>query len=64
MKWIRDRYKVPAKRGMKVAAQGERGIIIGSKNGYLRIQIEGRKKNLLFHPTWEMKYFPQKAKKT
>lgn len=56
MKWIRDHYKVPAKRGMKVIAQGQRGTIVGSKNEYLRIRIEGEKNILSFHPTWEMEY--------
>jgi hypothetical protein len=60
MKWIRDRYKVPAKRGMEVTAQGIRGTIVGSKNGYLRIRIDERKRILSFHPTWEMKYLSQK----
>lgn len=58
MKWIRDRYKVPAKRGMNVIAQGDRGTIVGSRNGYLRIQIDGQKKIFSFHPTDDIKYFP------
>ena len=56
MEYIRKKYKVPAKYGMKVIAQGRNGIIVGAKNGYLRIRIEGEKNILSFHPTWEMKY--------
>jgi hypothetical protein len=59
MKWIRDLYKVPAKRGMKVIAQGERGTIVGSRNGYLRIRIDGRKNVFSFHPTDDIKYLAQ-----
>jgi hypothetical protein len=63
MKWIRDHYTVPAKRGMEVIAVGKRGTIVASKNGYLRIRINGQKKIFSFHPTWEMTYPSQKEKK-
>ena len=56
MDYIRKKYKVPAKRGMKVIAQGHNGTIVGARNGYLRIRIEGEKNILSFHPTWEMEY--------
>ena len=56
MKYIREHYNVPAKRGMKVNAQGHNGVIVGSRGPYLRIRIEGEKNVLSFHPTWEMEY--------
>ena len=56
MEYIRKRYNVPAKRGMKVIAQRRNGIIVGARNGYLLIRIEGEKDILSFHPTWKMEY--------
>ena len=38
--YIRDYYKVPAKRGTIVYYKGHRGIITGSKNAYLRVRME------------------------
>jgi len=56
MEWIRRHYNVPAKRGMKVIAQGRKGIIVGSKGEYLRVRVEGEKNTISFHPEWEMEY--------
>lgn len=56
MEYIRKKYKIPVKRGMKVIAQGRNGIIVGAKNGYLRIRIESKKNISSFHPTWEIEY--------
>ena len=57
--YIRETYNVPAKRGMKVIAQGRRGTIVGVKGPHLRIRIEGEKNILSFHPTWEMEYLSE-----
>ena len=56
MRYIRDHYGVPAKRGMEVVAQGRKGRIVGSRGSYLRIKVDGEKNILSFHPTWEMEY--------
>jgi hypothetical protein len=56
MEYIREQYNVPAKQGMEVVAQGRDGMIVGARGGYLRINIEGEKNVLSFHPTWEMEY--------
>lgn len=52
MQYIRDAYNVPAKRGKKVIVDidivningnnGFRGVIVGSKGGYLRIRVRGK----------------------
>ena len=57
IKYIRDTYHVPAKRGMRVEANGEAGRIIGAQGGYLKIKMDMRKKPELYHPTWHMVYF-------
>jgi hypothetical protein len=62
MNYIRDTYKVPAKRGTRVIACGKLGKIIGSRGGYLRIKIDTEKKPLLFHPTWNVVYLTSDGK--
>jgi hypothetical protein len=57
MKYIRDTYHVPAKRGMRVEANGHLGRIVGAPGGYLKIKIDMHKKPELYHPTWHMIYF-------
>ncbi len=56
MESIRQKYNVPAKRGMDVIAQGRKGVIVGSKGLYLRVRVEGEKNIISFHPEWEMEY--------
>ena len=56
MEYIRKYYKVPAKRGCKVIANGKPGIITGSRGAHLRIRIDGEKGSRIYHPTWRMKY--------
>ncbi|KTC71467.1 hypothetical protein Lqui_2124 [Legionella quinlivanii] len=56
MQYIRRYYKVPAKRGQKVIANGQLGVITGSRGAYLRIRLEKEKKSSLYHPIWEMQY--------
>jgi hypothetical protein len=56
MEYIRETYRVPAKVGMHVIANGQKGVIVGARRQYLLIRIDGRTDILSFHPTWEMKY--------
>lgn len=56
MGYIRETYKVPAKRGMRVRFNGLNGRIVGSRGGYLRVRLDGSKRPLICHPTWEMVY--------
>jgi len=62
LKYIREHYRVPAKKGMVVLAQGEKGIIQGSSRAYLRIKLDGQSYVGLWHPTWEIIYPKQKSK--
>ena len=55
MAYIRDRYWVPAKRGMRVEYHGDfkerqEGVITGSREVRLRVRFYGEKKSKLFHP--------------
>ena len=57
MKFIRDRYMVPAKRGGRVRYKGARlGTIKSASHGYLNILLDGDKRAMPFHPTWKLEY--------
>jgi len=62
MKYIRDTYKVPAKRGARVRYTpakgyiGLEGVIVGSSGTYIRVRMDGRKEVYSYHPTWRMEY--------
>ncbi|MBF6277033.1 hypothetical protein [Nocardia nova] len=60
MQWVRDNYRVPAKRGGRVRYTGDRtpqlGTITGTVHGSLRIRLDGEKNSAPYHPTWELEY--------
>jgi hypothetical protein len=67
IQWIRDNYRVPAKRGGRVKYTGHMfglmpkfGTITGARNSHLRIRIDGQKHSLPFHPTWCIQYLEPK----
>jgi hypothetical protein len=63
MAYIRDHYKVPAKRGGRVRYSGNPGgqppvdgTITASDGAHLRIRLDGNKHSYVFHPTWKLEY--------
>lgn len=62
LEYIRKTYGVPAKRGMKVIADGKEGIITGVSGAYLLIKVDGARFSRPYHPTWHMKYFDDDGK--
>ncbi len=60
MAWIRQRYKVPAKRGgrVKYRETGQLGTITSASPSapYIRIRLDGEKHSSVYHPTWQLKY--------
>ncbi|WP_109527219.1 MULTISPECIES: hypothetical protein [Nocardia] len=60
MQYVRDYYKVPAKRGGRVRYTGDKeprlGTITAARGGGLRIRLDGDKWAMPFHPTWELEY--------
>jgi len=58
MKYIRDRYGVPARRGARVTFCGTPHTIVASKGQYLRVREDGRKRIDSIHPTWNVVYLP------
>lgn len=65
MKYIRDYYGVPAKRGAAIiyTGNGERvaGRIIGSISGHLRARLVGVEYTVILHPTWKVEYLEPSA---
>ena len=56
MEYIRRYYNVPAKKGTRVLYDRKYGIITGSKNGLLRIRMDGDSYSELYHPTYHITY--------
>ena len=60
MKYIREVYHVPAKRGMRVTHTyghpHRHGTITGSRGARLRIRLDGDSASGIYHPTWELTY--------
>lgn len=67
MQYIRDYYRVPAKRGGRVEYNGDgkatTGTITGAEGARLRIRMDGEKHTGIYHPTWAMRYLPEQAQK-
>lgn len=54
--YIRRCYGVPAKRGMRVRFSGQLGTIVGFRNQYLLVRLDGTERAGVYHPTWEIEY--------
>jgi hypothetical protein len=55
--YIRDRYRVPAARDVRVIANGQPGVIVGVATGpRLFIRLDGDRRACAWHPTWRIKY--------
>jgi hypothetical protein len=67
MKFIRDSYGVPARRGGRVVYTGKAmattGTITSAKGARLRVRMDGEKHTGIYHPTWAMRYLPKQAQK-
>ena len=60
MEYIRTAYGVPARRGGRVkftcGDAGTMGTITGARGHYLRIRLDGHKRAMSYHPTWQIEY--------
>lgn len=61
LKYIRDHYGVPAKRGQKLIYSGSgrplEGVIINAQGAHLMVRIaEFGERPVKLHPTWEIEY--------
>mgnify|MGYP001214948660 FL=1 len=59
LEYIRNTYKVPAKKGQRVLYTGGGaaigGTIVGSRDASLRVRTDDGHTGF-YHPTWEMQY--------
>lgn len=59
---IRESRGVPAKVGGRVRYTGSangvprEGVIVGARNGYLQIRLDGDSHAGDYHPTWKLEY--------
>ena len=61
MKYIRDTYNVPAKRGGLIRFKDSNGNVWEGKitsafYGRLRVKLNGLKYRSVLHPTWNIEY--------
>lgn len=54
--YVRRYYGVPAKRGMRVVANGKPGVITSGAGERIRIRLDGDKGSAHWHPTWHIDY--------
>jgi hypothetical protein len=62
MQYIRQCYGVPARRGARVRFSGGNlpavGVIVGSRQQYLRVKFDGMSRPMTLHPAWKVEYLP------
>lgn len=60
LQYIRDYYKVPAKRGCKVKYNGDGrgrvGRITSAEGNRIRVSFDGTRMRYILHPTWKIDY--------
>ena len=54
--YVRRKYRVPARRGMRVTVDGKSGVITCGDGQYLRVRLDGEKRSGRWHPTWRVVY--------
>ena len=54
--YVRAMYDVPAKRGMRVIANGKPGRITSGAGHRIRVRLDGERHSGFWHPTWRMEY--------
>lgn len=66
LKYIRDTYGVPAKRGCRVEYIDNKtaiqGTITGSLGPYIRVRLDGDRYSVTLHPTWRIRYLDAQLK--
>jgi len=61
MKYIRDTYGVPAKRGGRIVftngiGQKMYGVITSAPGANIKVRFDGHEYGSLLHPTWHIEY--------
>ena len=61
--YIRNTYKVPAKRGSRVKFKGRPGRVTSADGAYVNLRLDGDDKTTgPYHPTWEMEWLDSETK--
>ena len=58
LKYIRTVYGVEAHQFQRIRYEvsGHEGVILGGKQGRLRVRFDGEKRTSFLHPTWKITY--------
>ena len=56
LEYIQSKYNVPAEINGRIKFKSRLGTIVGAKNGYLQIRLDGETEVNYYHPTWKIKY--------
>lgn len=61
MQYIRDTYRVPARRGQRVEYRDmdgtvKAGVVTQAHGARVRIRLDGERSGRIFHPTWNLRY--------
>jgi hypothetical protein len=58
LEYIRDYYKVPAYKDVKVKnPKGEQGVIAGANGPHVKVKMDGVKHAQIYHPK-DLEYLP------
>lgn len=57
--YVRRCYRVPAKRGMRVVADGKPGTIVSFPGQYIGVRLDGETRVGRWHPTWHIDYLDE-----
>ena len=60
LEYIRSHYRVPARFGARVIADGKPATITGTQGQYLLLLVDGEQQENPWHPTWRIKYQGQR----
>ena len=56
---VRKKYGVPAKRGMRVIAYGEPGVLTSATGSYVRIRLDSLSFSRRYHPVHGISYLDE-----
>jgi hypothetical protein len=68
MKYIRDYYSVPAKRGARVEYTGGKtpktGVITSASGAKINVRMDGMLNPRPYQPTWEIRYLDKQGQES
>lgn len=61
LQYVRDYYRVPAYKGMRVNVYGKTGVITGGDGAYIKVRVDGEKHAGNYHPTDGVEYLVERV---